>query len=115
MGDTMSMSSKCSGQFSQMGSQRLLLLFRKDAHIRITTRPACASCRLPVSKPSNLYCTFLLTPCLSRKAPFRTQVCGCQGCIYMRRSTSGNKQSCKMEAWAMLAWLGGLSGKQALR
>ena len=42
MGDTMSMSSICRGQFSQMGSQRLLLLFRKDAHSRIATLPACA-------------------------------------------------------------------------
>ena len=42
MGDTMSMSSMCRGQFSQMGSQRLLLLFRKDAHSRIATLPACA-------------------------------------------------------------------------
>ena len=34
------MSSRCRGQFSQMGSQRLLLLFRKEAHSRIITRPA---------------------------------------------------------------------------
>lgn len=40
MGETMSMSSRCRGQFSQMGSQRLLLLFKNDAHSRIITRPA---------------------------------------------------------------------------
>ena len=51
MGETMSMSSRCRGQFSQMGSQRLLLLFRKDAHSRIITRPACAHARHIFSGP----------------------------------------------------------------
>ena len=39
MGETLSTMSIWSGQFSQMGSHRLLLLFRKDAHSRIITRP----------------------------------------------------------------------------
>lgn len=43
MGETLSIMSMLSGQFSQMGSQRLLLLFRKDAHSRIVTRPTCQS------------------------------------------------------------------------
>ena len=45
------MSSRCRGQFSQMGSQRLLLLFRKDAHSRIITRPACTHARHHIRPP----------------------------------------------------------------
>lgn len=47
MGETLSTRSICRGQFSQMGSQRLLLLFRKDANKRIITRPTC---QYPISQ-----------------------------------------------------------------
>ena len=50
MGETLSTRSICRGQFSQMGSQRLLLLFRKDAHKRIITRPTCQN---PISQTSS--------------------------------------------------------------
>jgi hypothetical protein len=105
------MSSKCSGQFSQMGSQRLLLLFRKDAHIRITTRPACTmQTRCQQISPHTVHSCAPERPC-STESPVSDTLVRLQG-LY----PSGNINSdCNVETWAMLAWLGGLSGKQVLR
>lgn len=47
MGETLSTRSIWRGQFSHMGSQRLLLLFRKDAHNFMVTRPTCTTAARP--------------------------------------------------------------------